>query len=629
MLRSLRSFYGKIIIFALVAFCFILYIKVLQVEDTIRETQDQNEKLKKEVHEYSDVLPKEQQAVHKGRINPRHRVIERPEDNEILKKPKQTTLTTESAYELSIRLDLEKQNPALGALGTASHLTGEAARRGDEIYKKISLNQELSERLSYNRTLADSRHPACLKQNFNIPTLPSTSVIVIFYNEPYSVLVRTVHSTLNTCNEKLLKEIILVDDGSSNEELHGKLDYYISTRIPNGKVKVLRLKNRLGLIRARLAGARIATGDVLIFLDAHCEANIGWCEPLLQRIKESRTSVLVPIIDVIDSKDFQYSTNGYKSFQVGGFEWSGHFDWIEVSDREKKRQLRECDQPRQICPAYSPTMAGGLFAIDRHYFWESGSYDEQMDGWGGENLEMSFRIWQCGGTIETIPCSRVGHVFRDFHPYEFPNDRDTHGINTARMALVWMDDYVNLFFLNRPDMKFHPDIGDMTHRKLLRKKLRCKSFDWYLENIYPEKFVPNKNVIAYGRVRALSKDLCLDDLTQNNEKPYNLGIFWCAKTLSKSQFFSLTNTQVLRNELSCATVPHGDGGDVRVVKMVPCMDNDDYNEQWSYEEEHIIHLNTGLCLDHKELRSSDEIQVARCDSDSETQRWIIQHDKTL
>ena len=95
----------------------------------------------------------------------------------------------------------------------------------------------------------------------------------------------------------------------------------------------------------------------------------------------------------------------------------------------------------------------------RKTFWDLGSYDEEMDVWGGENLEMSFRIWQCGGVLETIPCSRVGHIFRSFHPYSFPGNKDTHGINTARTVEVWLEEYKRLFYMHRPDL-LNSEIGE-------------------------------------------------------------------------------------------------------------------------------------------------------------------------
>lgn len=55
------------------------------------------------------------------------------------------------------------------------------------------------------------------------------------------------------------------------------------------------------------------------------------------------------------------------------------------------------------------------------------------------------------------------------------------------------------------------EIGDLSARQELRKKLRCKNFKWYLDNVYSSKYIPDENVIAYGRVcnNVLHLTLCL------------------------------------------------------------------------------------------------------------------------
>ena len=58
-------------------------------------------------------------------------------------------------------------------------------------------------------------------------------------------------------------------------------DFISSDPVLKQKVKVIRLKERGGLIIARQTGAKAAKGQVLIFLDSHTEANYNWLPPVL------------------------------------------------------------------------------------------------------------------------------------------------------------------------------------------------------------------------------------------------------------------------------------------------------------------------------------------------------------
>lgn len=149
-------------------------------------------------------------------------------------------------------------------------------------------------------------------------------------------------------------------------------------------------------------------------------------------------------------------------------------------------------------------------------------------------MELSFRAWMCGSRLEIIPCSRVGHVFRRRRPYGGNFGEDTVSKNSARVAEVWLDEFKDKFYAINPNAR-HIDYGDISTRIELRHQLKCKSFKWYLDNVYKDmesgksggnqsaKFIPwdkrPRNYIKTFLLRLSNTLLCVEtegDVVQKN-----------------------------------------------------------------------------------------------------------------
>nr|XP_033771635.1 polypeptide N-acetylgalactosaminyltransferase 6-like [Geotrypetes seraphini] len=514
-----------------------------------------------------------------------------------------------------------------GAAGKAyrvSDLTAEEKMEQNLGYAKYNLNAFVSDRISLLRDLGpDTRPPECVAKEFKrYPALSPVSVIIIFHNEARSTLLRTVYSVLSTVPHFLLLEIILVDDASTNEDLQKTLDEYLR-QLP--LVRLLRQPARKGLVGARLLGAEEAKADVLVFLDAHCECWSGWLEPLLERIALDNTLVVSPDITIIDLNTFQFRQPVPKP----SMHTRGTFDWSLVFMFEPLSQALEDMRLNETQPFPTPAIAGGIFAISKSFFQHIGTYDPDMQIWGGENLEMSLKVWMCGGKLEIVPCSVVGHVYRMENPHILAEGSSMVSRNLVRVAEVWMDEYKVLFYhrhMEAARIFKEKSYGDLSQRHKLREQLGCKSFGWYMNTVRSDFFIPELNPRFYGALVNLGLKRCLD-VGELEDGKAEVGTSKCRDDDPDTQYFEYSSLNEIRHNIKnelCLSVAHP-----RVERPVftfqACVVQDGErnvppHQAFSYDKDGLLRSQKfNLCLQ----AGHHALSLASCSSEEYTQTWVF------
>eukprot|EP00928_Gymnodinium_smaydae_P032099 TRINITY_DN23339_c0_g1_i1.p1 TRINITY_DN23339_c0_g1~~TRINITY_DN23339_c0_g1_i1.p1 ORF type:complete len:718 (-),score=87.44 TRINITY_DN23339_c0_g1_i1:313-2466(-) len=296
---------------------------------------------------------------------------------------------------------------------------------------------------------------------------PKTISVVLPCAEEREFAVKTVQSIHRTTPTDVLQEIIVVDDGSNPPIVQKYLTPDVQKLY---KVRVIRHEKTVGLIGAKKTGGDAASGDILVFLDCHVAPQPKWHEDFLRLISENYRRMVVPrIVDLnIDTWAPMPSASAMSKCYLT---WDGDFKWGGTGDDDM----------------YMGMLSGGLAGLSRRWWHESGGLDEQMLGWGGENIDQGIRMWVCGGEIVAAPHAEVAHMFRGSAATASRYKRVGNRIyNRARAISAWAGEFSEKLYDYPAFVHERANGGPQWYgglesfQKVKRRLKGCRPFAWYL-----------------------------------------------------------------------------------------------------------------------------------------------------